>query len=227
MEASVRDVEQRNGAGKALCPDSSCGAIRNQLLVIVKFPDPLHPDVTPVNVHDPVIVLLLSVPVMVSTLPLGLEDCTVNSKLPAVTPLVLPLNIKPPVSDEMDTKQGVAVVKVRLVPVIVVPLLSFKLVVNENAAVPSVLVRAALQFPLTLVVLPLPHANKTNNSEQSTAIATCRISNSFAGKKPVLPRKVAHRRKWRSVQSEDNNSGSHADEGAGFLRWLGNRFRSA
>ena len=88
---------------------------------------------------------------MVSTLPLGFEDCTVNSKLPEVSPLVLPLNIRPPVSEEVDTKHAVAVVKVKLVPVIVVPLLSFKVVVNENAAVPSVLVRVALQFPLTLL----------------------------------------------------------------------------
>jgi hypothetical protein len=142
----------------------------------VKFPDPLHPDVTPVNIHDPVMVLLLRIPVMVRTLPLGFEDCTVNSKLPVVTPLVLPLNVRPPVSDEMDTKQGVAVLKVKLVPVIVVPLLSFKVVVNENAAVPSASVRVALQFPLMLFELPLPHANKTNNIEQSTASAECRIT---------------------------------------------------
>ena len=58
------------------------------------------------------------------------------------------------------------------------------MVVNENAAVPSVLVRVALQFPLTLVELPLPHAHKINNIEQSTAIAKCRISNSFGGKNP-------------------------------------------
>ena len=127
---------------------------------------------------------------MVSTLPLGFEDCTVNSKLPEVTPPVLPLNIRPPVSDEMDTKQGVAVVKVKLVPVIVVPLLSFKVVVNENAAVPSVLVRLALQFPLTLFELPLPHASKTNNSGQSTAIAKCRIPDSFGGKNPFSCRKL-------------------------------------
>ena len=151
---------------------------------MVKFPDPLHPAVTPLNVHDPVMVLLLSIPVMVSTLPLGFEDCTVNSKLPEVIPLVLPLNIRPPVSDEVDTKHGVAVVKVKFAPVIVVPLLSFKVVVNENAAVPSVLVRVALQFPLTLFELPPPHANNTNNIEQSTAIAKCRIINSFGGKNP-------------------------------------------
>ena len=68
-------------------------------------------------------VLLVRVPVMVSTLPPGVADCTVNSKLPAVTPLVLPASVKPPVSDDIEVKHGVAVLNVRLVPVTVVLLL--------------------------------------------------------------------------------------------------------
>jgi hypothetical protein len=44
------------------------------IFVIVKFPDPVHPDVTPVRVHVPEIVLFFTVPWRVSTLPLGVPD---------------------------------------------------------------------------------------------------------------------------------------------------------
>ena len=68
-------------------------------MVIVKLPEPVHPDVTPVNVQVPAIVLLVTVPFMVSTFPLGDADCTVSSNAPVVTPLVLPVSVNPPFSD--------------------------------------------------------------------------------------------------------------------------------
>jgi hypothetical protein len=157
-----------------------------QLLVIVKFPDPVHPDVTPVNVHVPVTVLFVRVPVRVSTLPLGVADCTVNSKPPVFTPLVLPVSVKPPVSDEVEAKHGVAVLNMRSVPVTVVLLLCCSEVVKEKAGVPSGFVRVALQFPLMLFDPPLPHAPEINDTEQSRAIANCLINNSFGRKNPFL-----------------------------------------
>jgi hypothetical protein len=44
------------------------------IFVIVKFPDPEHPDVTPVKVHVPEIVLFFTVPWRVNTLLLGVPD---------------------------------------------------------------------------------------------------------------------------------------------------------
>jgi hypothetical protein len=139
---------------------------------MVKVPEPLHPDVTPVNIHDPVMVLFARVPVIVSTLPLGVPDCTVNSKFPLVTPLVLPVSVKPPVSDETDVKQDVAVLNVRLLPVMVVLLLWCKEMVNENAGVPLESLSVALQVPLMLFELPLPHEAKIRDDEKIMTSAT-------------------------------------------------------
>jgi len=47
----------------------------------------------------------------------------VNSKFPVVIPPVFPVSVNPPVSVPPEEKQGVAVVKVKLVPVIAVLLL--------------------------------------------------------------------------------------------------------
>jgi hypothetical protein len=44
------------------------------IFIIVKFPDPAHPDVTPTRVQVPAIVLSLTVPCTVNTLPLGVPD---------------------------------------------------------------------------------------------------------------------------------------------------------
>jgi hypothetical protein len=134
---------------------------------MVKFPDPLQPDVTPVNVHVPVIVLFVRVPVMMSTFPLGVADWTVSSKPPVVTPLVLPISVKPPVSELTELKHGFAVLNLRLVPVRVVPLFWFKVVVNEKAGLPLGFVRVALQFPLMLFELPLPQAANTRNRDET------------------------------------------------------------
>jgi hypothetical protein len=145
----------------------------------------VHPDVTPVNDHEPVMVLLLRVPVMVSTLPLGVADCTVNSKFPVVTPLVLPVSVNPPVSDEIALKQGVAVLKVRLLPLRVVLLLWLSDVVNEKTVVPSGFVSVALQFPLMLFELPLPHAPNISTSEEIKTIANCLITTPSWAWEPV------------------------------------------
>jgi len=48
------------------------------ILVSVKFPDPVHPGVNPVNVHVPVIALWFTVPCRVSVFPLGVADVMVN-----------------------------------------------------------------------------------------------------------------------------------------------------
>ena len=93
------------------------------ILVSVKFPDPVHPGVNPVNVHVPVIALLFTVPCRVSVLPLGVADVTVNWNAPVILPLKFPLKTNDPVWDAAELKQPVDVVKVRFAPVTAVPLL--------------------------------------------------------------------------------------------------------
>ena len=96
---------------------------RSYILFNVKFPDPVHPEVTPVNVHVPVIVLLFTEPFRTSVLPGGVPDVMVNWKLPVILPLKFPLRTKDPVCDPPEVKHGVDVVKLRFVPVTVLPLL--------------------------------------------------------------------------------------------------------
>ena len=56
-------------------------------------------------------------------MPLGVPDVTVNWKAPVILPLKFPLKTNEPVCDPPEVKQGVDVVKLRFVPVTVVPLL--------------------------------------------------------------------------------------------------------
>jgi hypothetical protein len=44
------------------------------ILFIIKFPDPLQPAVTPVNIQVPEIVLFFTVPWSTNVLPLGVPD---------------------------------------------------------------------------------------------------------------------------------------------------------
>jgi hypothetical protein len=171
--------------------------------VIVKFPEPVHPDVTPVKVHVPVIVLLVSVPARVSTLPLGVPDCTVNSNPPVTVPLVLPVSVKPPVSEATELKHGLAVLNERLLPVMVVPLLWFNVVVNENVGPAFGLVRVALQFPLTLFELPPPHATNIRERKEITTLEIRFITCAPTRRKPAGHAKVAGHRTFFPPHSTD------------------------
>jgi hypothetical protein len=147
------------------------------IFVIVKVPFPVHPDVTPVKVHVPEIVLLFTLPCRTSVLPLGVPDVMVNWKTPVIFPLKFPLRANDPVWDPPEVKQAFDVVKLRLVPVTVsVPLLCVRDVVNPKAGVPSVFVSVAVQLPATvfeLLEFPPPHAASTRPRARTIAIPNC------------------------------------------------------
>jgi hypothetical protein len=73
---------------------------------------------------------------------------------PITLPLKFPLRMNEPVSDPPEAKQGVAVVKLRLVTVTTVLLFCIREVVNANTGVPLESDNAAVQFPVTLFELP-------------------------------------------------------------------------
>jgi hypothetical protein len=130
---------------------------------MVKVPDPVHPDCSPASVHVPEMVLLFSVPCMLSVLfpVLPVEGlCMFSEKPPVTLPLKLPVAENEPVAVAPLAKQPLLVVNVTLVPVMLLSLLVVSDVVNANTGLPLWSVNVAVQFPLTLVLLlfELPHA---------------------------------------------------------------------
>src|SRR5579864_2485742 len=83
--------------------DSSVQQHTIHIFVIVKLPDPLQFP-TPVNCHFPLIVLPFTVPVSVSTFPLGAPDLIVMPNVPFTVPLRFPVSPNVPVSVSPETK---------------------------------------------------------------------------------------------------------------------------
>src|ERR1700730_3028237 len=97
---------------------------------------------------------------------------------PVTLPLKFPLRMNEPVSDPPDEKQGVAVVKLRLVTLTAVPLLWLRDVVNAKVGPPLGSDNAAVQLPFTLfelleLPLPPPHAPSIIPSTRIVAILSC------------------------------------------------------
>src|ERR1700680_3400791 len=101
---------------------------------------------------------------------------------PVTFPSKFPLRMNEPVSDPPDEKQGVAVVKLRLVTLTAVPLSWVREVVKANVGPPLGSDNAAVQLPFTLFVvllelpLPPPHAPSISPSTRSIAILNCFMS---------------------------------------------------
>jgi len=111
---------------------------------------------------------------------LGVAEVIVNWKLPVTLPLKFPLKTNDPVSVAAEVKHPVEVVIVRFVPVIMVPL-CVKDVVNAKAGVPSVLVKFAVQLPVSVseaFELPPPHAVTIKPITRKNKIPTCFINDS-------------------------------------------------
>lgn len=111
-------------------------------------------------------------------LSLGVAEVIVNWKLPVRLPLAFPLKMKVPVCVAAEVKQPVETVKVRFVPVTTLPLLWVKDVVNAKACVPSVLVKLAVQFPVSVFALelPPPHAARIKPVARKKRIPKCFIT---------------------------------------------------
>jgi len=111
---------------------------------------------------------------------LGVDEVMVNWNEPLRLPLKFPLKTNEPVSVAAEVKHPVEVVIVRFVPVIMVPL-CVKDVVNAKAGVPSVLVKFAVQFPVSVseaFELPPPHALKTRKINKKNMKPNCFINHS-------------------------------------------------
>lgn len=134
--------------------------------VMVKVPDPVHPDCSPASVHVPEMVLLFNVPCMLSVL-LPVAPVAglwrLSEKPPVAFPLKFPVTENAPVAVAPLAKQPLFVVNVTLLPVMLLSLFVFSEVVNANAWAPLWSVKVAVQFPSTLVLLlfELPHAKSS------------------------------------------------------------------
>jgi len=142
----------------------------------MKVPFPLHP-VTPVSVQVPEIWFPFTVPLRVRTLFVAAGNIVmiVISNVPVTLPL-FPLKPKVPVSEVWpEEKQGLVVVKVKLVKVSAVPLLCVKVVAKVKADDPSVLFRLAFHEPLMLPVpgLLLPQPDIVRASANSAIVPIC------------------------------------------------------
>lgn len=159
------------------------------ILVAVKLPEPEQPELIPVSVQVPVMVLFFAVPCRLSVFPLGFPDLTISWKAPVTLPLKFPLRAKEADSVSSETKQGVWVVKLRLVTLTELPLICVKVVVKAKACELFELFKVAVQLPLMLLELLellLPHPPRTIVSPSRATIAPlyicdCSLSDVFSG----------------------------------------------
>lgn len=106
---------------------------RRYILVAVKLPEPVQPELIPVSVQVPVMVLFFTLPCRFKVLPLGFPDLIMSWKVPMTLPSKFPPRTKAAVSVSSETKQGVWVVKLRFVTLTELPLICVKLVVKAKA----------------------------------------------------------------------------------------------
>jgi hypothetical protein len=175
----------------------------------VKLPPPVHPELIPVSVHVPVIVLLFTFPVNVKVLPLGDPERMVNPKRPLTLPLKSPLRENDPVCVSPETKHGDDVVNVKLVMLKPLAAIWLKVVLNAKAGVPSVLVSVATQLPLILPLEfgPPPHPLSIKPRESSRI-----IPNDFIRENSFPNTNRLSREKLRSSLKKALNSWGKAGE---------------
>jgi hypothetical protein len=141
---------------------------------MVKTPLPAQP-VVPVNVHVPVIVFPLTVPVSASVFPSGFADFTAKLNVPVTLPLKLPPNVNDPVAVSPETKHGEGELKVKLETLNVPSPFTTSDVPKVNAGLFPLSVSVAFQVPLTLAELldelfdPHPAIAKPTTSNRATA----------------------------------------------------------
>jgi hypothetical protein len=116
------------------------------------------------------IVLLVSVPFKVRVLlPVEpvLPDCIVIWNPPVVTPLSVPLRVKPPVSVVPEPKHEFVVLNFRLVTLTPLLPVEFNVVVKPNAGVPLGSVNVAVQLPLIALPFEPPHPTRRSASSRN------------------------------------------------------------
>jgi hypothetical protein len=146
-------------------------------LVMVKVPEPVHPEL-PVKVQLPVIVFPFTLPERTSVFPVGVPDCTVIPYLPVTFPLKSPAKVNAPVSVWPDAKHGELVVNWKLVIFSDPSLLTVIEVPKANTGELPPLTRLAFQFPLMLLAFELlfePHPISAKPITNTITIANCFI----------------------------------------------------
>jgi hypothetical protein len=150
------------------------------IFVMVKLPEPVQPEVTPLNTQVPLTALLLTCPWSVRVLPLGLPDCTVICSAPVTLPLKFPASANPPVAVCPEAKHGDDVVKLKLVTLSELPLDCVNVVPKAKTGeeLPE-LISEAVQLPLTLPPLleefPPPQPPRIRTAPKSAFIPGCFI----------------------------------------------------